>query len=238
MVLGAQYFYIYNHSTNDTGVKSVLDYYVNMGVAEVIPWNLPARLHENTSIWYYAQLTMLNDCMLRNRGISRFVVSTDLDEFIIPRVGDRLWDDLINSSPLACEYTIKSCVFLSLNATNATENRNLIQNSDVIHPRFNFPALRKVFRRDHIFKHRVRSKYIARPECIDMVGVHYNFLFANKADSSMLKQLYVHENSSLVHHFMSQKRKDAQIGRIVFDDSIKYLAERMDARVKKLIEKL
>ncbi|KAK7107040.1 hypothetical protein V1264_015025 [Littorina saxatilis] len=88
--LGADHAVVYNTSITRQ-LDSVLRHYVNKGFLEVLGWReVPEPVH------YKAQMGAINDCLLRNRQRSDFIVFMDTDEMIVPRVHES-WADLLHA---------------------------------------------------------------------------------------------------------------------------------------------
>ncbi|XP_077137604.1 glycosyltransferase family 92 protein F13G3.3-like [Ranitomeya variabilis] len=118
-LLGAQKVVIYKNGCSKA-ICQVLDYYVSIGVLEIIPWPIDKYLttsnvwHQNMNreiqIGYYGQLSALNDCMYRNMYKSRYVILNDMDEVILPRrhkTWDEMMKDVENEYPNTAVYLIK-----------------------------------------------------------------------------------------------------------------------------------
>ncbi|NWW85508.1 GALT1 galactosyltransferase, partial [Rhynochetos jubatus] len=91
-ILGAQKVVIYKNNCSHL-METVLQFYVEEGTVEIIPWPINAHLRvssqwhfmqDGTHIGYYGQITALNDCIYRNMRRSKFVVLNDADEIILP----------------------------------------------------------------------------------------------------------------------------------------------------------
>lgn len=85
-VLGAEHFMVYNFSISKH-TDAILRHYQKRGILTVLQWPLPTL-----ESWYLGQVTILNDCLFRNRNVSEFVVFLDTDELIIPRLHSSWWD--------------------------------------------------------------------------------------------------------------------------------------------------
>uniref|UniRef100_A0A0B7BVE0 Glycosyltransferase family 92 protein n=1 Tax=Arion vulgaris TaxID=1028688 RepID=A0A0B7BVE0_9EUPU len=181
-LLGAEHFLVYNYSVSPQ-VDEILSRYQQDGIVTVLAWPLPTK-----SSWYFAQMTALNDCFYRNRNISRFVVVVDTDEVIVPR-NHYNWMDLINSASSKesdiSTFSNSSQSSTKGNLTSCFIVRSSYFSNDKI-PDWNalpsqFPfgddekknimkyamlILSQYWRQEYIFDTRVRSKYIARPECV------------------------------------------------------------------------
>ena len=95
-LLGAEHFYMYNFSI-PASVSIVLEYYKNLGLVTVLPFEFPAGVR-NTAVWYHGQLLANNDCLYRSMPHYDLVAFNDLDEFIIPRVDNaRTWQEAFSS---------------------------------------------------------------------------------------------------------------------------------------------
>uniref|UniRef100_A0A2C9KGK9 Glycosyltransferase family 92 protein n=1 Tax=Biomphalaria glabrata TaxID=6526 RepID=A0A2C9KGK9_BIOGL len=100
-VLGAEHFFLYRESVS-SAVDTVLKHYQRRGFLTVIEWPIPVG-----EIHYHGQILSLNDCVYRNRGVSRYVVIQDTDEFIIPHQNDN-WTELMEVLNKEFELSNKS----------------------------------------------------------------------------------------------------------------------------------
>lgn len=91
-LLGAQHFLFYGLQVT-TEIQKVLNYYTQLGVVTVMPWQLPV---DRNSIWYYGQLLAINDCLYRSMHAFKYVAFNDLDEFIVPHKYDN-WSQMISN---------------------------------------------------------------------------------------------------------------------------------------------
>ncbi|KAI8750460.1 beta-1,4-galactosyltransferase galt-1, partial [Biomphalaria glabrata] len=63
--------------------------------------------HSSRGITYHGQKLVINDCVYRNRGASRYVAIQDTDEFLIPHQHDS-WTELIGALNKEFELSSKS----------------------------------------------------------------------------------------------------------------------------------
>ncbi|KAM7404236.1 hypothetical protein PAMP_011603 [Pampus punctatissimus] len=79
-------------------IQRILNYYINEGLVEVIPWMLSRYVtpsqgwlpeHGPGDIHYYGQIPALNDCVYRYMYQTRYVSLQDIDELILPQSVDR-----------------------------------------------------------------------------------------------------------------------------------------------------
>ncbi|CAG5131146.1 unnamed protein product [Candidula unifasciata] len=212
-ILGAEHFVVYNYSISPA-VDQILQRYQQDGLVTVLPWPLPTL-----DVHYYGQMAALNDCIYRNRNISRFVVVVDTDELIIPRES-LTWMELIDTvSPQERDvsalrhpsgssknwlkatgsFEFRSGSFVVVGTPSWTalpselefseeEKNNLLKYK--IHTLTQLQRARKVLPRKH------RTKYIARPELVNISGIHFVHSFMSNVSS-----LDVRENFALVHHY-------------------------------------
>ncbi|XP_035713768.1 uncharacterized protein LOC110857407 isoform X1 [Folsomia candida] len=78
LMMGVQHFTFYNISAHPI-ISKVLKSYKEVSI---IPWNIPFTARNE--IRARGQYIQANDCSHRHRGVSRFVVTLDYDEFLIP----------------------------------------------------------------------------------------------------------------------------------------------------------
>ncbi|XP_022329283.2 uncharacterized protein LOC111128118 isoform X1 [Crassostrea virginica] len=204
LVLGADHFFFYNLSIH-WNVDAVLNHYASKGLVTVIQWPLPAMLREDatnrtseeTNIHYHGQLAMLNDCLNRNKGASRYVVFQDLDELVVPKK-HQSWTMLMASLPSnASAYMLRSSYF-PLDWPSVKSGINKTANK--IAKTYNANAFLKVFREERIFGRAVRSKYIVDPLRVEIVGIHNVWKFKRGG-----APYYVPPEVALVHHYRAGK---------------------------------
>ena len=79
---------------------------------DVIDWRLPEPVTNN--IWYNGQSLAIQDCLYRQMVSSRYVLFSDLDEFLVPH-GRQLtnWTDLVRTleRPRSCGFQFHSAFF-------------------------------------------------------------------------------------------------------------------------------
>ncbi|XP_023321421.1 uncharacterized protein LOC111696112 [Eurytemora carolleeae] len=80
-LLGVSRFTLYN-STMSIGMSCVLNYYVQQGTVQLLPWNL--NIPSQTEIRTEGLFAALNDCLYRNMNTVKYLMLIDFDEFIIP----------------------------------------------------------------------------------------------------------------------------------------------------------
>ncbi|XP_059160919.1 beta-1,4-galactosyltransferase galt-1-like [Physella acuta] len=207
-VLGAQHFFIYNYSISRE-MDAVLRHYQDEGVLTVLQWPLP--LDDVMHVWYYGQMSAINDCVYRNKFVSQYVVIQDPDEFIIPN-HHMTWSDLIEAAereyqskhkvkarPLG-SFTFESAFFNTL--SNSTLWEQIKKNFSITTEEENFFQHNKIFPYLHVRRHKnvlkspIRSKTIVRPEYISYSGIHVTFQHRDDANF-----ITVSQNLSIVHHY-------------------------------------
>ncbi|KAI4884539.1 hypothetical protein NFI96_023206, partial [Prochilodus magdalenae] len=97
-ILGVQKVAIYRTSCSPD-IQKVLDYYVDQGFVDVIPWTVNNSIRVSRSwkkfvspgdLEYYGQIVALTDCLYRYMYESRYIALLDLDELIMPSKEDNL----------------------------------------------------------------------------------------------------------------------------------------------------
>ena len=221
LVLGADHFFFYNLSIH-WNVDAVLNHYASRGLVTVIQWPLPAMLREDATnrtseennIHYHGQLAMLNDCLNRNKGASRYVVFQDLDELVVPKK-QQSWTMLMASLPSnASAYMLRSSYF-PLDWPSVKSGINKIANK--IAKTYNAHAFLKVFREERIFGRAVRSKYIVDPLRVEIVGIHNVWKFKRGG-----APYYVPPEVALVHHYRAGK-SETELKRVKDKSVLKFI---------------
>ena len=191
-VLGADLFVFYNFSTGKN-VDKVLEFYSGKGLVKVIPWNVskfrPAgKKHE---LSYVGQTVALNDCLMRVKPVSEFVVNIDLDEVIVPHGGLTTWRDIVNKYPDVAVYNFRSS-FFRLNWKNTDKD---FARKDIAE-KFKISFLLKLDREVKIFPPSDRTKYFAKTDVADSLIVHKVYGTTSPHKSEMFPL-----GVALIHHY-------------------------------------
>ncbi|KAJ8302688.1 hypothetical protein KUTeg_019084 [Tegillarca granosa] len=222
-ILGANHFVFYNYSINKN-VERVLNYYKTKGIVEVLTWNLPMKVDtwpprkEPVEIHYFAQLGALNDCLLRNFIRSKYLVYTDLDEFIIPRKG-KSWREMLSNLPAnQAAYTFRNVFFRKEWAdTNLTfAGRDLAE-------KYKSVTLLKLKRESKILSKTQRAKYIINPKYIDTVGIHNIWRFKPGKSNH-----YVDPSIGLLNHYRSWEQPNDSVARMDDQQTLIYKDELLE----------
>ena len=198
-ILGANHFLVYNHSVG-LEMDRALRIFEKKGFVEIVPWSLPM----GEDIYYNAQHAALNDCLLRSRFKSKYVINNDMDEFIIPHdIAALTWNDMLQHIPYNSAYSFRSTFFpvpeyyqgkTSRSADTKLEEK-LITLSN--------------FKRYKEFD--VRVKYIVRSETAQRIGIH------NAYDLRWGRQVTVDSAFGFIHHYRTEKNKTIETDTTVRD---------------------
>ena len=189
-LLGVELFTFYNKSIN-SHVTPIFREYMNQGIVEILHWNLPTR-----EVHYHAQTASMYDCLHRHRGRASFTGFLDLDEFLIPHSAeDMTWGDMMKRLPLACSYSFRSSFFPG-NYSYVYDGKGLTKDALLKHSYL----LNRLKRKNFIYNHHERSKFIVRPEQISSFSVHvtYNCTSGGKVE-------LVSPDVGLIHHYRNDK---------------------------------
>ena len=220
-ILGVDYFLVYNHSTVGH-IDYILNHYANEGWIKVIQWDIP-----DNDLHYFGQMAMLNDCLFRNKGISKYILNTDIDEFIVARRGVGTLHALITDlPPNICEYNFRSS-FLITESIGEYAGK---ESAKELH----LDVLLKLSRREYIFPENVRSKYIANTTCIDTAGIHFNWKY--ETTDSDFQRYYVMPRDALVFHF--RDKPVARKGKEVKETGIYRFQSQLIGNVRKRWQKI
>ncbi|XP_046551348.1 glycosyltransferase family 92 protein F13G3.3-like [Haliotis rubra] len=197
-LMGAQKLMFYNYSTG-TNVDAILKHYVAEGSVEVVQWHLPVRVdtwppNERVEVHYFAQIAALNDCLYRHLHSSKYIVFTDLDEFVIPKVG-RTWSSLVQKrlsvKPKTGAFIIK-CIFFRKEWPEYS--KNFSGRTDAV--KYKSILLLNVLREFSDLEYFTRSKLIILPTRVETVGVHQIWKY---------RPGYTHDKvpktDALLHHY-------------------------------------
>ncbi|KAF7457209.1 beta-1,4-galactosyltransferase galt-1-like [Cryptosporidium felis] len=83
-LLGVEKIYMYqNYLGLNDDVKMIVEYYSTVKqLVQVIPFTLPIIPFEQ--VWDFAQTSMIQDCLLRTLGYTKYLLFVDTDEFVFP----------------------------------------------------------------------------------------------------------------------------------------------------------
>ncbi len=87
-LLGVNHFNFYQYQGhpddpyNNPNINQVLKHYRDAGIVTVFPWKLPINPENN--IWSYGKALAIQHCLYSNIGKYRYLVFSDIDEFLIP----------------------------------------------------------------------------------------------------------------------------------------------------------
>lgn len=207
-ILGADKIAFYNYSSG-ADVHKILDYYAHRGLVDVIPWPVPVPVNTwpldpniRPEVHYFAQVLALNDCLYRYMFTSKYIVFTDLDEFIIPR-RHLHWAEMLNH--LTCPSATGAFIFQNVFFRKDWQDTAI---EDSIHT-LGAVTLMKTLREKYIWPHYSRSKYIVVPRLTIQVGIHFVFEFI---DNFAIQQCDVPEELALLHHYRSWLDDEASKG--------------------------
>ncbi|KAL3860063.1 hypothetical protein ACJMK2_010232 [Sinanodonta woodiana] len=204
IILGADYFLIYNYSSA-FNIRKVMKIYSDRGLVEVIQWPLP--MHVDTwppsdkipEVTYFGQIAALNDCLYRSRPYTKFLINVDIDEFIIPRSNRSYkWMDMFNILPEASGYIIRQiCFRKDWPDYRGVDNKSLVSDSylnDI--DKYSLVTLKKLQRERGILPDGYRSKYIVKPNDAVTIRVHDVWQYRKHQHSHV-----VDPSVGLLHHY-------------------------------------
>ena len=234
-LLGVQWFTIYTQDIPPSSVKDILESYVAEGIAEVIEWNLNIS---DSIVRDYGQLSVIHDCLHRNRGRIKYLGFLDFDEVFVPHSHVTL-PELLESLD---QESYGSFRFMNV-FCHSVEPSLLLK---TYQPSCAAVSLSKYFTRSHRSDYTEsfyqdakrslpsRAKVIVKPQNIVRMGRHYMHLrdfhqFApNKVEHT------VPGNLGLMHHYRTPDIRD-EVFPLQKDDILyKYSQPLMKAIEKRL----
>ena len=181
-ILGAQHVIFYAHQV-PREIQKVLRYYEQIGLATVIPWDLPVQDKE---IWYHGQLLAINDCLYRNMHRFKYLAFNDIDEFIVPHMYSNwsaMVDHLVQNSDVAVQrhagYSFQSAFFDPLIESTSRVLYDL--ESDLRTKSFS----------------KVRTKVMVKAQQIHELGIHH----ISKPVKETSRTIYVEPGVAFLHHY-------------------------------------
>ena len=190
-ILGAELFVFYNYSTGDN-INDVLRFYEKTGLVQVVQWNLTKfRFGSKPELVYNGQRCAMNDCLMKVKNVSEYVVNIDLDEFIVPHSNLSTWRDIVQTVPKRSGFTFRMS-FFRLNWDNTDRQFLRKDKAEELH----LSTLLKLYRDSNIFPPGVRTKYFVKTNAAEVLGVHsmFELLPGHRADT-------VSTDIGLLHHY-------------------------------------
>lgn len=181
-ILGAQHFMFYAHQI-PREIQKVLRYYERIGVATVIPWDLPVK---DKAIWYHGQLLAINDCLYRSMHKFNYVAFNDIDEFIVPHKHSN-WSDMMRY--IETTLTRTGIDYSGYSFQSAFFDPLLESSSRVLYD------LESDLRTKSFSK--VRTKVMTRVDRIHELGIHH----ISKPLVDTYKTLYIEPEVAFLHHY-------------------------------------
>ena len=134
----------------------------------VLPWHLPMENGEIISIRIYAQQLAIDDCLHRYKRLSRYMVFSDLDEFLLP-LQHVTWLALLKDRrrriPKAEGWAFRNS-FVSRDSPSPAEG------FEQDYQRYGSAILGLTMRETYVYPPFRRTKLIVDPTNIEEMGVH------------------------------------------------------------------
>ncbi|XP_076470597.1 uncharacterized protein LOC143300653 isoform X2 [Babylonia areolata] len=223
-LLGADLFTFYVNSIGDN-VEQILRWYQARGIVQLVDWKLPMAVDhwppakQQPEVHYFAQLASHNECLNRHRGVSRYLVYQDLDEFIIPKKTST-WTQLLDSFHDNAAGYLFRCVFFRKEWPPNSENFTGRAEAD----RYRSIVLSTDKREPNLFPHSHRAKYIVNPMAVQVVGIHNVWRF--RLGDGRGAMTHVGESDALLHHYRSWENPN-DVSRAVRDTDIYRFKDRL-----------
>ena len=235
-ILGADKFVIYIYSiANNTA--EMLDYYVKEGLVELVQWNLPMKSYtwpktrEPVEIQSNGMIVGIQDCLLRNKAQSEFIVNIDADEFIIPRVNNVItWYEMMKHvAPYYDTYIFRNVFFRKDWNSDWNKTRVSYHGHDLAR---DLVTLRTIFRENIIYERMSRSKYFTRTTKVEKVLMIHTVRGGRTYTAPL--------TTALLHHYRNWENPNKPLTRIRDDlmvtkygDTLKTNVDRMWNKIKK-----
>lgn len=197
-MFGATKLIFYNHSSGHR-VGQYLRAMKHEHLVDVIQWPLPVSVDtwppiasQTPEVHYFAQVAALNDCLYRYMSTSRYIVFTDLDEFIVPRGVHETWSSMLSVLPLGGNaYMFRNAFFWRDWPDDSTyADAEAARQYELI-------TLLKTTRQEELNPYYERSKCIVAPSSVVAMGVHNVVAFADDSDY----HVEVDPRRGMVHHY-------------------------------------
>ncbi|XP_070206556.1 glycosyltransferase family 92 protein F13G3.3-like [Littorina saxatilis] len=172
-MFGVEHFVFYVHSVSHS-VLAALEYYKQVGVAEVQDWQYPPQMGDGV---YFHQKTAVHDCLYRHTRTSRYLLFGDADEIFVPRSTGHLLPLLTSqfSEKPQCGSLQFLNTFYDINPHSKYDASALPDIGFIRH--HNMTVLLRQERLNEIWPPRARSKLAVIPSRIQLLHVHFTSKF-------------------------------------------------------------
>ncbi|RUS89739.1 hypothetical protein EGW08_002557 [Elysia chlorotica] len=154
----------------------------------VLPWDLPKLLSPD-KLYQFGKMAAINDCLHRYRNSSRYIVFSDLDEFIMP-IKFSSWSELIaqvnRAQPGTSEYLFQRTIF-------RRQRPSLTKDFHATAEEYNPAILGVTQREDYIFPQKIRSRMIVDPVAAKEIGLHFAWRILGKSYNVSTEDGLVHD---------------------------------------------
>jgi hypothetical protein len=208
-MFGADHVVVYDYNSSDI-IKPYINYYKRKNMLETIPWTLPdiGEVSRFSVIWNLGQVTAINDCVYRNMYVSRYIVSLDLDEFIVPYDNSMSWVDMMHNA--GCKdkpVAIVRNAFFGISSKWPVDQK--YKRNRLISNVLKLATLTRTKQYKYINVFPKRSKFITRSEVVDTAGIHnVKIVWGVKERSRWLCE--VNLSHGRLHHYRDPRWKDIE----------------------------
>ena len=222
-VLGSEWFTIYIQDTAVDTVRALKSVYEELGQGEVIDtW---ASEGEPSPWFYNGQILALNDCLYRNMFRVQYLVTTDLDELIVPE-RSLSWHQMMAEIDVSGEYgafrfrhrtyvpsnEFQISTLVSANVSQCSDGRVLTV------PR----CLEYNKKATPILPSKRRCKHILKPTFVNSIGIHH----VSEFHVGKLRFLLVPIEIGLLRHYRRRRAYKSDAPHI-YDPSANGMAEEL-----------
>ncbi|KAM4663363.1 glycosyltransferase family 92 protein F13G3.3-like [Discoglossus pictus] len=235
-LLGAQRVVIYKNSCS-VALGKVLEYYVNEGLVQIIPWPIDKYLQTSESwhynmdtknqIGYFGQLAALNDCLYRNMYTSKYVTFNDIDEIILPKK-HKDWKEMMTELEKQHQniavYLIENHYFPT-QVKDSTYNMTFpisVPGVNILQHIYYEPEQKNVYN---------NHKMIVNPRQIIQVSIHFTL-------KEYGQRLEVANDVVGLHHCRSAKQPDLPFTSLIRDTTIWNFNVSLITNVNKVLKNL
>ncbi|KAK2143959.1 hypothetical protein LSH36_797g01026 [Paralvinella palmiformis] len=211
LILGVQKFLIYVASTDET-LKAILTLYEREGSIEIVrllevdayerdePGEPVHLLGLDPDVWHSMSLVSLQECLLRNMLLTKYLMFSGVDEIIAPRDPElHSLHDVVNLSKCANNGYIS---VLNFYFDPDWPDDDSYAEDELVGSRIRPVTLLKTRRERTFWSFENRSRYIVQPEFVDHVKPHRVWLRHPGTDFPCV----IHPDLGALHHYDTQPR--------------------------------
>ena len=202
-ILGVDLMVLYNHTSSES-VGPYIQSFQQDGLLDFYNWYHPL-VERTDGTHFHGNFILRNDCLYRYMYKSTYIIQTDIDELLVPSHKYRTLPALMAKikSPHTAEYSFRHvCLpdeWPSDSLFNSSQLTSSSRRRESLATQYHIRTLLKTNRTARPNNAHTSTKYICKPELIDIAGVHTSEKFMGQKYS-------VSPNKGMLYHYRTMIR--------------------------------